>query len=123
PQACPAAAPARGRLPVGAVEPGIANLPDNAAEATEGRPARDVRSSLERAGEELRMVVADNGVGVPEPLLRRIGEPFFTTKEPGRGSGLGLYLARHVVEREGGEMRVDSTEDLGTRVTLTMPEA
>jgi len=119
----PAAARARARLPVRAFEQAIANLLDNAAEATEGRPARDVRISLERAGEELRMVVADNGVGVPEPLLRRIGEPFFTTKEPGRGTGLGLYLARHVVEREGGEMRVDSSEDRGTRVTLTMPEA
>jgi len=119
----PAAARARARLPVRAFEQAIANLLDNAAEATEGRPARDVRISLERAGEELRMVVADNGVGVPEPLLRRIGDPFFTTKEPGRGTGLGLYLARHVVEREGGEMRVDSSEDRGTRVTLTMPEA
>ena len=46
-----------------------------------------------------------------------------TRAKPGRGTGLGLYLARHVVEREGGEMRVDSTEDRGTRVTLTMPEA
>src|SRR5438874_998626 len=42
---------------------------------------------------------------------------------PGRGTGHGLYLARHVVEREGGEMRVESTEGRGTRVTLTVPEA
>jgi two-component system sensor histidine kinase RegB len=62
-------------------------------------------------------------VGVPEPLLRRLGEPFFTTKEPGRGAGLGLYLARHVVEREGGEMRVESTEGRGTSIALTIPEA
>ncbi len=78
--------------------------------------------SLDRVEDELRLTVADNGIGVPEPLLRRIGEPFFTTKEPGRGTGLGLYLARHVVERQGGEMRVDSVEGRGTRVTLTMPE-
>ena len=45
------------------------------------------------------------------------------TKEPGRGTGLGLYLARHVVEREGGEMRVVSAEGRGTEVTLTVPEA
>jgi two-component system sensor histidine kinase RegB len=119
----PATARARARLPVRAFEQAIANLLDNAAEATAGRPAREVRVSLERVGDELRLIVADNGVGVPEPLLRRIGEPFFTTKEPGRGTGLGLYLARHVVEREGGEMRVDSSEGAGTRVTLTMPEA
>jgi two-component system, sensor histidine kinase RegB len=118
----PAASRARARLPVRAFEQAIANLLDNAAEATEGRSAREVRVSLERAHEGLRLVVADNGIGVPEPLLRRIGEPFFTTKEPGRGTGLGLYLARHVVERQGGEMTIDSTEGRGTRVTLTMPE-
>ena len=92
---------ARTRLPVRAFEQAIANLLDNAAEATAGRSAREVRVSLTRAQDGLRLSVADNGVGVPEPLLRRIGEPFFTTKEPGLGTGLGLYLARHVVEREG----------------------
>ncbi|HZX96700.1 MAG TPA: ATP-binding protein [Myxococcales bacterium] len=114
---------ARVRLPVRAFEQAIANLLDNAAEATEGRGARDVRVSLNRAREDLVLTVVDNGVGVPEALLRRIGEPFFTTKEPGRGTGLGLYLARHVVEREGGEMSVESTEGRGTRITLRVPEA
>ncbi len=114
---------ARARLPVRAFEQAIANLLDNAAEATGGSAASRVRVSLSRVRDELQLTVSDNGVGVPEPLLRRIGEPFFTTKEPGRGTGLGLYLARHVVEREGGELEVHSTEGRGTRVTLTMPEA
>jgi len=118
----PAAARARARLPVRAFEQAIANLLDNAAEATEGQSARDVRVSLERGRDELLLTVNDNGIGVPEPLLRRIGEPFFTTKEPGRGTGLGLYLARHVVEREGGEMRIASSEGRGTTVTLAVPE-
>ncbi|MCA1825430.1 MAG: ATP-binding protein [Myxococcales bacterium] len=118
----PGATRARACLPVRAFEQAIANLLDNAAEATEGRPAREVRVSLSRSRDELHLTVADNGVGVPEALLRRIGEPFFTTKEPGHGTGLGLYLARHVVEREGGEMRVESTEGRGTRITLTVPE-
>ena len=119
----PQAARARARLPVHAFERAIANLLDNAAEATEHRSAREVRIALERHRGDLRIEVADNGVGVPEPLLRRIGEPFFTTKEPGRGTGLGLYLARHVVERQGGEMTVTSAEGRGTQVTLTVPEA
>lgn len=114
---------ARARLPVRAFEQAVANLLDNAAEATEGRQAREVRVTLTRSRDELKLSVADNGVGVPEPLLRRIGEPFFTTKEPGRGVGLGLYLARHVVERQGGELEVESTEGRGTRVTLIVPEA
>jgi two-component system sensor histidine kinase RegB len=119
----PAVSRARVRLPVRAFEQAIANLLDNAAEATESRPEREVRVSLERKRDEVVVTVADNGVGVPEALLRRIGEPFFTTKEPGRGTGLGLYLARHVVERQGGEMTVESAEGRGTRVTLTVPEA
>jgi two-component system, sensor histidine kinase RegB len=119
----PQAARARARLPVHAFERAIANLLDNAAEATENRPARDVRIALTRDQGDLRIQVSDNGVGVPEPLLRRIGEPFFTTKEPGRGTGLGLYLARHVVERQGGEMSVTSEEGRGTEVVLTVPEA
>jgi two-component system sensor histidine kinase RegB len=119
----PKAERARARLPVRAFERAIANLLDNAAEATEGKSGRNVRVSLSRSNDELHLTVADNGVGVPEPLLRRIGEPFFTTKEPGRGTGLGLYLARHVVERQGGEMRVESDEGAGTRVTLAVPEA
>ena len=114
---------ARARLAVEAFERAVANLLDNAAEATEGKPSREVRVALDRDGDQLRLSVADNGVGVPEPLLRRIGEPFFTTKEPGRGTGLGLYLARHVVERQGGEMTVSSTQGRGTRVVLTVPEA
>src|SRR5205823_2733834 len=119
----PQATRARARLPVHAFERAIANLLDNAAEATENRPAREVRIGLSRSQGELRIQVSDNGIGVPEPLLRRIGEPFFTTKEPGRGTGLGLYLARHVVERQGGEMRVASAEGRGTEVILTVPEA
>ncbi len=119
----PKVARARARLAVHAFEQAVANLLDNAAEATEGKPLREVRVALDRQGDLLRLSVADNGVGVPEPLLRRIGEPFFTTKEPGRGTGLGLYLARHVVERQGGEMTVTSTQGRGTQVVLTVPEA
>ena len=119
----PAVQRARARLPLHAFEQTLANLLDNAADATEGRSEREVRLTLDRQGDQLRLSVSDNGVGVPEPLLRRIGEPFFTTKEPGRGTGLGLYLARNVVEREGGEMTVASTEGQGTEVTLLVPEA
>ena len=119
----PAAAGARARLPRLAFERAIINLLDNAAEATEGRPVRLVRVSLDRDGDNLRLVVADNGVGVPEALRNRVGEPFFATKGPGRGSGLGLYLARHVVERQGGEMEVRSKEGEGTQVVLLVPAA
>lgn len=119
----PDARGAKARLPRQAFIRAIANLLDNAAEATEGREPREVRVSIARAHDDLLLSVADNGVGVPEELRNRIGEPFFTTKGPGKGSGLGLYLARHVVEREGGTMKVLSEEGRGTEVVLTVPEA
>ena len=122
-QIAPDAIGAAVRLPRAAFERAIANLLDNAAEATAGRPARSVRISIAREGEDLKLTVADNGIGVPEALSHRVGEPFFTTKGPGRGSGLGLYLARHVVEDQGGEMSVLSKEGEGTKVVLLVPAA
>jgi two-component system sensor histidine kinase RegB len=122
-QISPEAIGATVRLPKLAFERAIENLLENAAEATEGRSTRMVRILLSREGEDLSLTVADNGVGVPEALRNRVGEPFFTTKGPGRGSGLGLYLARNVVERQGGEMSVISKEGEGTRVVLLVPAA
>ena len=117
-----AARKGRARLPLRAFEQAVANLLDNAADATDGLPAVSVRVALSRRQDSLLLTVADNGVGVPEQLVRRLGEPFFTTKEPGRGTGLGLYLARHVVERAGGQMSIDSSEGRGTQVTLIVPD-
>ena len=111
------------RLPPQAFERALENLLENAYEATAGRADRSLLVALKREGAgRLQLTVADNGVGVPEELQNRVGEPFFSTKGPGTGSGLGLYLARHVVERQGGGMQVISTEGRGTKVVLTMLE-
>jgi two-component system sensor histidine kinase RegB len=64
--------------------------------------------------------VRDRGGGIPEELKPRIGEPFFTTKAPGRGMGLGLFLARAVIEAVGGALDIDSTE-AGTEVHVRLP--
>ena len=64
-------------------------------------------------------VVRDEGSGIPFDVLRRAGEPFFTTKEAGRGFGLGLFLARVFAERCGGTLSLRS--DRGTTATLTLP--
>jgi two-component system sensor histidine kinase RegB len=54
-------------------------------------------------------------------VLARVGEPFFTTKEPGRGMGLGMFLARAVLERLGGSLTLSSAVGVGTRAVLTLP--
>jgi two-component system sensor histidine kinase RegB len=70
-----------------------------------------------------RIGVRDFGVGMSEEVLARAGEPFFTTKEPGEGMGLGLFLTRVVIDRLGGHMHLDSQPGIGTTAVLTMPIA
>jgi two-component system, sensor histidine kinase RegB len=74
-------------------------------------------------GTHYRFEVEDQGSGMAPETLARAGEPFFTTKPPGKGMGLGLFLARAVTERLGGSMSLRSTPAKGTLVTLELPRA
>ena len=67
------------------------------------------------------IVIRDRGHGIDDATLARIGEPFFTTKGPGEGMGLGLFLASTVVEAAGGTLRIASSAGEGTIVTVTLP--
>jgi two-component system NtrC family sensor kinase len=70
--------------------------------------------------DRVAVTVADNGVGIPKEHLERIFEPFFTTKQ-GSGTGLGLSITYGIVKKLGGEIRVESTVDHGTRFTVVLP--
>jgi two-component system chemotaxis response regulator CheY len=72
------------------------------------------------AGDRVELVVSDTGVGIPEELQPRLFEPFFTHGKP-RGLGLGMSIARKIVEEHGGEVRLESRPAEGTRVTVTLP--
>jgi two-component system sensor histidine kinase RegB len=65
--------------------------------------------------------VKDAGIGMAPDVLERAGEPFFTTKPPGHGMGLGVFLTRAVVEQLGGQLRVDSRPGVGTTAVIEMP--
>ena len=67
------------------------------------------------------VVVEDNGPGIPKANLDRIFDPFFTTKPVGQGTGLGLSICFGIIKRMGGEIRVDSTVDKGTRFEINIP--
>ncbi|MBC7793807.1 MAG: HAMP domain-containing histidine kinase, partial [Clostridia bacterium] len=69
---------------------------------------------------DVRFVVTDRGSGMAPETLARIGEPFFTTKPPSRGFGLGLFLVRAFAERSQSRLEVSSTLGAGTRVTLSL---
>ncbi len=65
--------------------------------------------------------VKDNGNGVPQKLLDKIFQPFFTTKPTGQGTGLGLSLAYDIVKAHGGELKVETKEGEGTEFIIQLP--
>ncbi len=73
------------------------------------------------AQQEIKVVIWDNGPGIPADRLEGIFEPFYTTKPPGEGTGLGLHICRQVVQRVGGRIEVDSKIGAGTRFTVYLP--
>jgi signal transduction histidine kinase len=92
----------------------------NALDAT--RAGGRVSVSTERDGAAgVKLRVADDGMGIPAEVRDRIFNPFFTTKPPGQGTGLGLAVCHGVVTAHGGEIRIDSQIGHGTAVTLTLP--
>jgi two-component system sensor histidine kinase RegB len=100
----------------------LANLVQNALQASTPEGERVVLRS-DRVGGAVRFTVQDRGRGIRPLDLDRVGEPFFTTKPPGQGMGLGLFLARAFAERQGGQLVLASEEGKGTRVTLELPGA
>ena len=113
------ATPAPVRLDLESLKQVCLNLVLNALEASPegGR----VRVALERHGGHATLSVRDDGPGMPEEVLRRLGEPFFTTKA--KGTGLGLFLSKRLVEGAGGRLAVTSVPGQGTRVSATFREA
>lgn len=101
----------------------LVNLLDNAIKYSPSGGAVTVR--VEQAGERLQVRVEDQGPGIPAEELDRVGERFYRTdKARSRaegGSGLGLSIARALVEAHGGELRLESTAGAGTVVTVTLP--
>ncbi len=80
-----------------------------------------VTSSFQTAPAGVRIVVRDDGSGIPPEILPRIFEPFLTTKETGRGVGLGLAISRRILERHGGTIEVQSEPGKGTTFAITLP--
>lgn len=112
----------RGRplaLPARAVSQALRALITNAQDASAEEPRVLVQGRV--TAESARISVVDTGRGMSEEVLSRVSEPFFTTKPPGRGMGLGLYLTRAVVESLGGNIKIESEAGKGTSVSVELP--
>jgi two-component system sensor histidine kinase RegB len=111
-------------VPRRAVAQALIALTRNALEASP--PDSAVQVQARQFGEYFQFIVTDHGKGISPDTLRRIGEPFFTTKEPGKGMGLGTFLVRTLAEQLGGRLRFESNPRgsglrAGTSATLELP--
>jgi two-component system sensor histidine kinase RegB len=95
----------------------LLSLVKNAFDASDQRQPVSIEATQQNG--VTRLVVRDQGSGIADDVLGRVGEPFYTTKEPGRGFGLGLFLARMFAERCGGTLSLHS--DGGTVAILELP--
>ena len=106
-------------IPSHAVEQALIALIRNAFEAS---PAdTPVTLSVTRSRDVVTFNVTDRGCGMSPESLRHAGEPFYTTKEPGRGMGLGIFLVRTLASRLGGSLTLESSPGMGTTAKLDLP--
>jgi signal transduction histidine kinase len=80
-----------------------------------------VSVSTKRVGDKVEIHVKDNGIGIPQKVVDKIFQPFFTTKPTGQGTGLGLSLSYDIIKTHGGELRVESEEGDGAEFVIKFP--
>ncbi|MFZ1462063.1 MAG: ATP-binding protein [Ignavibacteria bacterium] len=80
-----------------------------------------VSVSTNKHGDKIEVRVADNGYGIPLKVMDKIFQPFFTTKPPGQGTGLGLSLSYDIVKAHGGELKVETKEGEGSVFIIQLP--
>ena len=115
------------RVPVDALAQSLRGLLQNGIDVEPADSKVKVhlaKVKVERAGQTLdhvNLLIEDHGPGMDSATLARVSEPFFTTKPPGSGMGLGVFLATNVIERIGGKIQFQSAVGQGTRVIVTLP--
>ncbi len=80
-----------------------------------------VTVSTKKISDKIEVKVKDNGNGIPQKVMEKIFQPFFTTKPTGQGTGLGLSLSYDIVKSHGGELKVETEEGEGAEFTILLP--
>jgi C4-dicarboxylate-specific signal transduction histidine kinase len=97
----------------------LVNVLTNAVQAIGGNGVLEVRT--EAANGQISMRIQDSGCGIPSAYLTKVFDAFFTTKAQGEGRGLGLTVARRIIESLGGQIEIGSQEGHGATVSITLP--
>jgi len=100
------------------------NLFINSLHALQGRTNRRITVKAEQDSDDPKMVAisfSDNGIGMTEDIAKKIFNFRFTTKQEGKGSGIGLYMCKYIIEIHGGEIKVQSKPNEGTTFKITLP--
>jgi two-component system, NtrC family, sensor kinase len=95
------------------------NILVNAAQAIESRGSILVKTWSDNG--KIYVLISDTGCGMPKEVLKKIFEPFYTTKDVGKGTGLGLSIAYDIVKKHNGEIRAESEVGKGTAFTIIIP--
>ncbi len=80
-----------------------------------------VSVSTKRINDKVEIIVKDNGKGIPQNIIDKIFQPFFTTKPTGQGTGLGLSLSYDIIKAHGGEIKVEAKEGEGSEFITLLP--
>ena len=106
----------------------ILNLITNAFYATNEKQHSGIENyeptvtiSTKKVEDKFEIKVTDNGNGIPQKVIDKIFQPFFTTKPTGQGTGLGLSLSYDIVKAHGGELKVETKESEGSEFLITLP--
>ena len=106
----------------GQIEQILVNLIGNAIHVLSERPKpRVLTIRTEEEGNYIRMIVADNGPGIPSDIIGRIFDPFFTTKPLGKGTGLGLTISNTIIQEHRGKILVENQPTGGAKFTVELP--
>lgn len=105
----------------GKVHQAILNLLMNAVQAIEEKGKGTITIETRQTKKSLLISITDTGIGISQNNMAKISDPFFTTKEPGKGTGLGLFVTHIIIEEHVGKMEFESEPGKGTRVKISFP--
>ncbi|MEW6586164.1 MAG: ATP-binding protein, partial [Nitrospirota bacterium] len=105
----------------GQIEQVLLNIVNNALDAVQEVREGIIAVATGTKKNRIWIMIRDNGSGIPKDKLKQIFEPFYTTKEKGKGTGLGLFISYGIIKRLGGDILVESKLNKGTMFTIEIP--